>query len=136
MVRSLPVATSHSLIVLSSLAEASILPSGLKATEPTESPCDLRVACSLPVRRSHSLTQLSQLAEASVLPSGLKATEHRASVCPCSVARSLASCADDGDSGGRASQATPTTTPSIRPAFLGIAHLQSASFISRRRLGS
>src|SRR5438046_1096053 len=126
MVRSLPVATTHTLIVLSSLAEASILPSGLKATEPTESLCDLRVACSLPVRRSHSLTVVSQVAEASVLPSGLNATEHTAFVCPFSVHRSLVSCADNGDSGSRASQAIPTTAPSIRPACLCIAHLQSA----------
>ena len=40
---SLPVATSHSLIVLSLLPEASVLPSGLNATDETRPPCPLRV---------------------------------------------------------------------------------------------
>ena len=44
---SLPVATSHSLIVLSQLPEASVLPSGLYATEHTVLVCPLRVSRSL-----------------------------------------------------------------------------------------
>src|SRR5207244_670429 len=41
---SLPVATSHSLIVLSALPEASVLPSRLYATELTPAVCPRRVA--------------------------------------------------------------------------------------------
>ena len=56
MACSLPVATCHSLIVWSRLAEASVLPSRLKATEVTWLLCPLRVACSLPVATSQSLS--------------------------------------------------------------------------------
>ena len=86
---SLPVATSHSLIVWSLLPEASVLPSGLNATDHTPPVCPLRVACSLPVATSHSLIVWSPLPEASVLPSGLYATEYTQLVCPLRVACSL-----------------------------------------------
>src|SRR5262245_26298035 len=85
----LPVATSHSLTVWSWLPEASVLPSGLYATERTQPVCPLRVACSSPVAASHSLTVWSSLPEASVLPSGLYATDRTQPVCPLRVARSL-----------------------------------------------
>src|SRR5205807_311124 len=62
--------TSHSLMVLSSLPEAKVLPSGLKATDQTTA-CPLRVIRCLPVATSHSATVSSVLAEARTLPSGL-----------------------------------------------------------------
>src|SRR5205085_755015 len=80
---------SHSLIDESQLPEASVVPSGLYATEYTPPACPLRVACSLPVLTSHSLIVSSQLPEAKVLPSGLYATEYTRFLCPLRVARSL-----------------------------------------------
>src|SRR5262249_60974269 len=85
---SLPGATSHSLTVLSTPAEARVVPSGLQETDNTPSVCPLRTAFSWPVCGSHSLTVLSMLAEASVLPSGLYATARTQPVCPLRVARS------------------------------------------------
>src|ERR1700722_17735084 len=84
----LPVCTSHSLTVSSMLPEASVLPSGLYATDHTKPLCPLRVARSLPVFTSHNLIVLS-LPEANVLPSQLKATDHAILVCPLRVASSL-----------------------------------------------
>src|SRR4051812_47175423 len=72
----------HTLIVLSMLPEASVLPSGLYATETTGSECPVSVASSLPVCTSHSLIVLSKLPEASVVQSGLNATDNTESVCP------------------------------------------------------
>jgi len=66
--------TFHSLIVPSSLPDASVLPSGLNATEWTLPVCPLWVTRSLPVATFHSLIVLSPLPDASVLPSGLNAT--------------------------------------------------------------
>lgn len=68
-------ATSHSRIVLSSPAEARVLPSGLHATELTASECPLRVARHLRLATSHSFIVLSSLPEANCLPSGLKETD-------------------------------------------------------------
>ena len=45
----------HSLMVLSSLPETKVLPSGLNATELTPSECPVRVAISRRVATSHSL---------------------------------------------------------------------------------
>src|SRR5207247_843881 len=67
--------TSHSLTVWSTLPEASILPSALKATEKTGHGYPLRVTRPSPLAASHSLIVLSALALAMVLPSGLKTTE-------------------------------------------------------------
>src|SRR5262249_13736973 len=47
---------SHSLMVLSALAEASILPSGLKAIQTISLVCASRVAVSFPAFTSHNLT--------------------------------------------------------------------------------
>src|SRR5262249_9916167 len=69
-----PVETAQSLTVLSSLPQARIFPSGLKATELITSEYPLRVRNSVPVETSHSLTVFSSLL-ARVFPSGLKATE-------------------------------------------------------------
>ena len=77
----LPEATSHSMIVLSRLPVARVLPSGLNATDATPCACPVSVAVILPLATSHSLTVLSRLAEASVLPSGLNVTERTESVC-------------------------------------------------------
>src|SRR2546426_691184 len=100
------VVTSHSLSVLSGgfnpfalCPEASVLPSGLYATECITFVGPLRVARSLPVATSQSLIVLSPAPEANVLPSGLNATESTHSGCPLRVARSLGSCADSGTSG-------------------------------------
>jgi hypothetical protein len=70
----LPVARFHTLMVLSSLPEASVLPSGLKLTLLTDAVCPVRVVIGLPVARFQTLMVLSALPEASVLPSGLKLT--------------------------------------------------------------
>ena len=76
---SLPVATSHSLIVWSAPPAASVLPSGLYARDDT--PLVLMVASSLPVATSHSLIVWSAFPAASVLPSGLYATEYAPWTC-------------------------------------------------------
>src|ERR1700712_3843464 len=81
--------TSHNLIVLSWLPEASVLPSGLNATELMARVCPFKVVLSLPALASQSLIVLSRDAEASILPSGLNATHDTHSVCPSRVARSL-----------------------------------------------
>src|SRR4051812_41959743 len=67
--------TSQSLIVLSPLPEARVLPSGLNTTDLTESVCPLRVASSLP-STSSNLMLLLLVPKARVLPSGLNATEY------------------------------------------------------------
>src|SRR5262249_30457864 len=67
-------------------AEASVLPSGEKATAVTSRGWAWRVLFSLAVSTSHSLTVLSKPAEASVLPSGLKPTPSTPAVGPPSVA--------------------------------------------------
>ena len=76
------VATSHSLMVLSALPEAKILPSRLNASELTSVylnvvECPSNVAILLPVAISHTWMVPSKLPlpEAKVLPSGLKAIE-------------------------------------------------------------
>src|SRR5947209_5603365 len=120
---SLPVFASHSLIVLSVLAEASVFPSGLNATEYTSDVCPLRVARSLPVFASHSLIVWSHLPEASVLPSGLNATEVTIHVCPLRVSRNWGSPADNGDRSNPRQATDSHTTPSIRPTFAFIADL-------------
>src|SRR5437763_614887 len=78
--------TAHSRTVLSQLAEARVLPSGLNATLDTKSvwpvrggPRDVAVWGLL---MSHSRTVRSKLAEARVLPSGLNATLDTSSVWP------------------------------------------------------
>src|SRR3989442_796851 len=81
--------TSHSLIVLSQLAEARVLPSGLYATKDTGFSCPRRVACSLRVATSQSVIVLPWFPAASVLPSGLKATDLTQSAFPMRVASSL-----------------------------------------------
>src|SRR5262245_41191014 len=68
--------TSHSFTVLSVLAEAKVLPSGLQATENTSFVWPFRVANSLPAATSHSLIVWSQLPDARVLPSGPHATHN------------------------------------------------------------
>ena len=66
---------SHSRTVPSSPAEASVLPSGLKATLVTGSVWTFRASPSARcVVTSQSRTARSSPAEAKVLPSGLKAT--------------------------------------------------------------
>src|SRR3990172_5812516 len=69
-----PLFASHTFTVLSALAEASRLPSGLYATLRTSALCPLKVRSSSPLFASHTLTVSSSLAEASRLPSGLQAT--------------------------------------------------------------
>src|ERR1019366_8909743 len=68
------VATSHSRTVLSLLAEASIVPLGLKATLNTAPLCRSVSPIGLRVATFQSRTVSSLLAEAIVLPSGLKLT--------------------------------------------------------------
>src|SRR6478672_12377659 len=79
----------HSLMVLSLLAEAKVLPSGLKATLQTEFLCPVRVAMDFWGCRFHSLMVLSKLAEANVKPSGLKATLLTELLCPSKLLRSF-----------------------------------------------
>src|SRR5262249_10164594 len=62
---------SHNLTVWSSLPEAGVVPSRLKATEWPKSVCPRSVARSWPLAASHSLIVLSPSALARVLPSGL-----------------------------------------------------------------
>ena len=75
---------SHKRIVLSSLPEASTLPSGLNAISSTQLVCP--VSGDAPsgrcVATSHKRIVLSMLLEASTLPSGLNATRFSQSVCP------------------------------------------------------
>src|SRR5262249_8627529 len=82
-------ATSQSLMVLSPLPEANIVPSALNATHRPSPVCPLRVASSLPPATSQSLIVPSSHPEASVLPSGLKARAETWSACPLRVACSL-----------------------------------------------
>src|SRR5688500_11051875 len=65
---------SHNFTVLSSLAEARVLPSDENATDKTRPQWPERVATSLRVALSHNFTVLSSLAEARVLPSDENAT--------------------------------------------------------------
>jgi hypothetical protein len=65
---------SHSLTVLSYDVDASVLPSGEKATTMTIPKWPSRVYSSSPELASHSLTVLSHDPDASVLPSGEKTT--------------------------------------------------------------
>ena len=72
------------------LPEASVLPSGLNATDMTASVCPLRVARSLPVATSHSLIGLVAARRGQRL--AVRAERHgldRMAVCPLRVARSL-----------------------------------------------
>src|SRR5262249_31360321 len=68
-------ATSHSFVVPSVLAVASVLPSGLKATDITRSWWALIAPRSRKFSNSHSLTSPSFMPTASSLPSRLRATE-------------------------------------------------------------
>jgi hypothetical protein len=81
---------SHSLMVSSLLAEASVRPSGAKATAVTISAWPARLARSWPVSASQSLIVVAP-ADARVSPSGAKATALTAvpAAWPLSVARSL-----------------------------------------------
>src|SRR5207248_7933229 len=79
---SLPVAGSHRRTVLSSLAEARILPSGDHATHWTGSSCPEEERISLPVAGSQRRTVLYWLAEARVLPSGDQDTHRTESYGP------------------------------------------------------
>src|SRR5262249_1712672 len=83
-----PVATSHSHTIRSSEPEAlaSVVPSGLRATEAT-SDCKRRVALGCPVLTSHNRTVLSREALARVVPSGLNATAFTISPCTWRVTR-------------------------------------------------
>ncbi len=75
MLRSSPkVDACHSRIVLSLLAEAISLPSGLTATSFTFALCPESVATSAPVATAQTLIDLSPLADTSRVPSGLKLT--------------------------------------------------------------
>ena len=67
---------------VSSLAEAILRPSGLKATPLTSRVWPRKIMASWSVDASQSLTVPSQLAEARVRPSGLNATPEAAAVCP------------------------------------------------------
>ena len=69
-----PVDTSHNWIGPSRDPDASVFPSGEKATLNPESRFPLGKARDWPVATSHSLTVLSTDPEASVFPSGEKAT--------------------------------------------------------------
>src|SRR5438270_14088413 len=71
----LPVVTSQSLTVRSSLPEASVLPSDEIATEQTLPSCPVKVASSLAVATFQSLMVLSGGAEINVLPERSKARE-------------------------------------------------------------
>src|SRR5262249_17273322 len=89
---------SHNLMVLSMLAEARALPSGLHDTDTTPCLCPFRVAPSFGRPRAavataseltvHSLIP-PPVAAATDFPSGLRATDHRVCLCPLRVARSL-----------------------------------------------
>ena len=68
---------THGLTVLSSDADASILPSGEKTTALTDPEWPLSDCSTAPDPVSHSLTVLSYDADASVLPSGEKARRGR-----------------------------------------------------------
>src|SRR5207245_11120801 len=68
VVRSKPVAASHSLITLSVPAAASVFPCGENARHQT-SPLLFRVIRSFAVRQSHRTTVISSLADASDFPS-------------------------------------------------------------------
>jgi hypothetical protein len=71
---SLPVATSHSLSVLSMLPDSAVRPSGENATERTELSCPVKVRCA-PVATCDSFNVVSELPESTVRPSGENATE-------------------------------------------------------------
>src|ERR1041385_708141 len=68
------VATFQNLRVLSSLAVASVLPSGAKATESTPCLCPVQVPIGLPVATSSNRIVSSEQATASSLPSAENAT--------------------------------------------------------------
>jgi hypothetical protein len=68
------VAASHTRTVLSELALAKWVPSGLNATLVTQSVCPCSVAVHSAEVASHTRTVLSPLALAKRVPSGLKAT--------------------------------------------------------------
>jgi hypothetical protein len=87
-----PLATSHSLSVLSSLAESRRVPSGENATErtPTVCPSKLRISWPLAVSQSLILSLVSSnmtfaLPETRHVPSGEKATDSTPSECPSKV---------------------------------------------------
>src|SRR5262245_49820475 len=67
---SVPV-TSQSLMLPSSLAEASVLPSGLKTTDRTVAVCPLKTAICFPVGTPQSLMSHPPPPDASIAPFGL-----------------------------------------------------------------
>src|SRR5262245_16467085 len=75
-------AISQTFTVLSSLALARCLPSGLNATLLTGPACPFRTRICWSLDTSHNLTVLSVLLEASNVPSGLKDMLLTAPVCP------------------------------------------------------
>src|SRR5262249_48872316 len=90
------VAASHSLTVLSSLPEARVLPSGLKATDQAQLFCPPRVAEFLAMATSHSLIVPAALAM--VLPSAVIASPRSHPGPPTlKVTRSFGSRADEED---------------------------------------
>ena len=70
------------------LAETARRPSGVIATDRTQSVCPWRVFFSAPLARSHTLSVMSQLAETARRPSGVIATEVTERVCPWRVCSS------------------------------------------------
>src|SRR6266849_2233645 len=74
-----PLATSHSLTVLSQLPLASVRPSGLKARAGTPSVCACQTRCRVWPASSHSRTSPRLLAAAQYCPLGLMATAEMAS---------------------------------------------------------
>jgi hypothetical protein len=80
-----PMAASQSRTVLSYEADATVVPSGEKATDMTESLWPLRVCLWAPMAASQSRTVLSFEADATVVPSGEKATDMTDSLWPSRV---------------------------------------------------
>ena len=78
-------AASQSRTVSSSELDASVFPSGEKATAVTERLCPSSVCWWAPVAASQSRTVSSSELDASVLPSGEKATAVTEPLCPSSV---------------------------------------------------
>ena len=137
--------TSQSLIVLSQLPEANVLPSGLNATEVTRIECPASVNMHLPVAASQSLTVLSSLPEARCFPSGLNATEVTRSECPASVPMHLPVAASQSltvlsslpearrfPSGLNATEVTRIECPASVPMLLPVATSQSLIVVSQQ----
>src|SRR5689334_10105574 len=90
-----PSSASHSQILLSRPAAASVRPSGLQTTRFIHSFCSITVLRRCPFRLSHSLTEPSQLALANVLSSevllyGAKARLQTQLECPLNVRTRIA----------------------------------------------